>query len=105
MYLPATHRAASFCASSTPCQELALKDLSDSLPTSVTSPTLYVFEQLELVPPPEPPLEPHANAAMTTAPRTATRPNNLISVSQLGLRLSRTRARGGWRQSIAKPPG
>ena len=40
MTLAFTHRLASLTASWTPCHALALKDLSDSLPTSVTRPTL-----------------------------------------------------------------
>src|SRR6266496_6366473 len=103
MYVPVTHSAASFCASSTPCHELALKDLSDSLPTSVTSPTLYVFEQLELDPWPEPPPEPQANANMTAAPRTAHRPNNLILRSPSWACASLAPVlEPAWRQSIVK---
>src|SRR2546423_2642226 len=85
MYLPDTHRLDSLCASWTPCQELALKDLSDSLPTSVTSPTFQVFEQLALVPELDPPPDPQANATITAVARTATRRNNLIT----GLPISR----------------
>src|SRR5262249_30103457 len=77
--LPVTHRLESACASCTPCHELALKDLSDSFPTSVTSPTFQVFEQLELDPEFELPLDPQATATISAAATTATRRNTLIS--------------------------
>src|SRR5215469_15571280 len=78
MYLPWMHSVLSFWASRTPCQELALKDLSESLPTSVTRPTFHVFEQpedveLELLPPP-----PQAKPTTTTATSAAIRPKPLI---------------------------
>src|ERR1041385_8789674 len=93
MYLPATHRLESLWAAWTPCHELALNDLSDSLPTSVTSPTFHVFEQLAAAPQAEPPPEPQANATMTAVARTATRRNTLIA----GLPVSVTRP--------PRPPG
>src|SRR5215471_20300592 len=107
MYLPATQRLESLWASTTPCQELALNDLSDSLPTSVTSPTFHVLEQLALAPPElEPPPDPQANATITAVARTATRRNTLIAglpVSAVPLTLP-ARFASTWRQSIVTPP-
>src|SRR5262245_40881792 len=82
---PCTHSDLSPCASRTPCQELALKDLSESLPTSVTRPTFHVLEQLddvelELLPPP-----PQANPTMTATTSAAMRPKPFITVSPVGL--------------------
>src|ERR1041385_5736175 len=89
MYFPATQRLASFWASRTPCHDLALKDLSASLPTSVTSPTFHVFEQLVPVPEPDPPPEPQANATITAVARTAIRRITLIAgLPVLGMCLS-----------------
>src|SRR5947209_2307877 len=79
MARPWTHRLESLWASCTPFQELALNDLSDSLPTSVTSPTFHVLEQLELEPELDPPPDPQANATMTAAARTAPLRNTLIA--------------------------
>src|SRR5258708_37360321 len=114
MYLPATHRLASFWASSTPCQELALKDLSESLPTSVTSPILYVLEQPVAVDEPvPPPPDPQANATRTAAARAAILPTALISAlpvsgcvprasSSLRVRVSLSPSRSGSRPFTAR---
>src|SRR5437868_446557 len=72
MARPWTQRLESACASCTPFQEVALKDLSDSLPTSVTRPTFQVFEQLLEPPPVELPPPPQASAITPAAARTAT---------------------------------
>src|SRR5438046_1524359 len=101
MARPWTQRALSCCASTTPCQELALKDLSESFPTSVTSPTLVVLEhpdeELELVPPP-----PQAKTTRTAAARTARRPKPLITDSRL-LSCGVAPSPWNWRQHIAWP--
>src|SRR5438270_8765497 len=84
MARPCTHSALSSWASCTPFHEFALKDLSDSLPTSVTSPTFQVLEQLDVVDPVPPVPPPHAKATTTAATRTAIRPKPLITVSPMG---------------------
>src|SRR5579859_1230123 len=88
MYFPATQRLRSFCASTTPCQELALKDLSDSLPTSVTNPTLKVLEQPPL-PAAEPPELPQATVARAAITTRASARNPLISLLQIQAVVSR----------------
>src|SRR5919202_2268652 len=74
MARPCTHRLLSAWASWTPFHEVALKDLSESLPTSVTRPTFQVFEQPPPPPPPPavPPEPPQATAMTPAASKAAT---------------------------------